>query len=226
MRTQAKRVYTRKSARPSSGTRAKHRAKPTAATKTAAAHNRKPPARKQKPASGPAPRRKAAPPPDRQQLAYDEAVRLFQAQKFERADALFQKAMQGDNRALAHHAQVHSRICRQRLRPPEMKLRTAEDHYNYAVTLINARRLDEAARHLEAALHSAPKADYLHYAMAATQALLGNRQAAYERLKTAVELQPRNRILARGDADFAGILEYPPVASLLQIQRWNSSKTV
>ena len=156
---------------------------------------------------------------NKQQQYYDEAVRVFQSQKFERADALFQKVLEGPNRTLAHHAQVHSQICQKRLRPPEVRLKTADDHYNYAVTLLNERRLEEAARHLETALHMAPRADHLHYALAATQALQGNPQGAYERLKTAIALQPRNRALARGDSDFIGILEYPPVALLLQIER-------
>jgi hypothetical protein len=64
-----------------------------------------------------------------------------------------------------------------------------------------------------------PKADHVHYALAAARALQGNSQSAYERLKTAIDLEPRNRILARSDADFAGILGYPPVASLLHIDR-------
>lgn len=168
---------------------------------------------------------KTAPPPprpapDKQQQYYEEAVRLFHARKFDRADALFQKATEGPNRAVAHHAQVHSQICQQRLRPPEVTLKTADDHYNYAVTLMNARRLHEAAEHLQKALHLAPRADHLHYALAATEALLGNPQGAYERLKKAIDLQPRNRILARGDADFAGVLEYPPLASLLHRDRF------
>ncbi|HZS52379.1 MAG TPA: hypothetical protein VFA54_16030 [Bryobacterales bacterium] len=161
---------------------------------------------------------------EQQQKAYDEAMRLFQAHKFERADELFRKATEGPNRTLAHHAQIHSQICQKRLAPPEPKLKTADDHYNYAVTMMNARRLKEAAEHLEMALHMAPQADHLYYALAATEALQGNPQGAYERLKTAIHLQPRNRILARGDADFAGILEYPPLASLLQLDRGWSPK--
>jgi len=162
---------------------------------------------------------------EKQRQQFEEAVRLFHAQKFDRAEALFQRALEGPNRTLAHHAQVHAQICAKRLHPPAVSLKTADDHYNYAVTLINARKLQEAAAHLETALHLAPQGDHIHYAMAAAQALQGNPQGAYERLKTAIDLQPRNRILARGDADFAGILEYPPLASLLQSERGGPVKT-
>ncbi len=163
-------------------------------------------------------------PREKQEQYYDEAVRLFQAQRFDHAAALFQKVLEGPDRTLAHRAQVHSQICQQRITPLEINLKTAEDHYNYAVTMMNARRLKEAAQHLEKALEMAPQADHVHYALAAANALLGNAEAAYERLKTAIELQPRNRYLARGDSDFAGMLEYAPMASLLQIDRGGFSK--
>jgi tetratricopeptide (TPR) repeat protein len=152
----------------------------------------------------------------KQQQSYEEAIGHFHSQKFERAKALFQKALDGPNRALAHHAQIHLQICQKKLAPAEVTCKTAEDHYNYAVTLINTRRLSEASRHLEAAIGMSPEADHLHYALAAAEALQGNPQGAYERLKTAIHLQPRNRILARGDADFSSILDYPPLAALLQ----------
>jgi tetratricopeptide (TPR) repeat protein len=156
---------------------------------------------------------------DKQQELYEEAIRLFYAQKYDRAAALFQKAMQGENRTLAHHAQVHASICARRQRQPQVQLRTAEDHYNYAVTLLNARRLEEAVKHLETALRMAPHADHLHYALAAAQALAGNREGAYQRLRTAIELEPQNRARARADGDFAGVLEYHPLAVLLHLDR-------
>ena len=159
---------------------------------------------------------------DKQQQHYEEGVRLFHAKIFDRAGSFFQRATQGPNRTLAHHAQVHFQICQKRMQPQEVKLTTAEDHYNYAVTLINARRLKEAAEHLELALRMAPKGDHLHYALAATQALQGNPQAAYEKLRAAIELRPQNRILARSDPDFSGILDYPPIALLLQLDRRSS----
>src|SRR5262249_39941408 len=62
------------------------------------------------PPAKPAPKSPPAAPPDaraiEQQRHYGEATRLFQAHKFERASALFQKAMDGPDRALAHHAQM------------------------------------------------------------------------------------------------------------------------
>ena len=183
---------------------------------------REPAAKKPIMANAPANAQKPLTPPvefQKQQQAYDEAIRLFHHKNFERADALFRRAMEGPDRSLAHHAQIHSQICQKRVRPPAVDFKTAEDHYNYAITMINARRLKEAAEHLQKALQMAPHADYMHYALAATAALQGNGQGAYESLKRAVEIHPRNRQLARTDADFAGVLDYAPLATLLQIER-------
>ena len=160
----------------------------------------------------------------KQQKLYEDAMRLFQAREFQKADGLLQKVIQGPDRSLALRAQVHSQICRTRTHPQTIVLRTAEDHYNYAIALINYRRLKEASQELETALAMEPSADHIHYALAATYSLLGNPQGACERLRSAISLQPRNRFLARGDADFAAILEYPPLALLLHLDR-GPSKT-
>ena len=42
---------------------------------------------------------------------------------------------------------------------------------------------------------------------------------AYQRLKAAIELEPGNRQRARADADFLGILGYPPMVALLHLDR-------
>jgi len=199
-------------------TKAKPRVKP--APKKPPPTPKKPPPKKKRPAPPPAPPPSAAAIlAEKQEGLYGEAIRLFYAQKYDRADALFRKIIQGPDRTLAHHAQVHSNICAGRLRQPQVYLRTVEDHYNYAVTMMNARKLEEATQHLETALRLAPQADHIHYAMAATQALRGNPEGAYQRLKTAIELEPGNRQRARADADFLGILGYPPLVALLRLDR-------
>lgn len=234
MKKKAAPVRSRKAARPSASKSRNRNSRGSRRTTTSlkAVKGKGPAPRARAVAVMAAPPSKPAPPPppdpaaERQQQQYTEAIRLFNSQKFDRADALLQKVMEGPNRTLAHHAQIHSQICRKKLAPAEVNLKTAEDHYNYAVTMINARRLAEAAQHLEAGIRMAPEADHLHYALAATEALRGNAQGAYERLKTAIQLQPRNRILARGDADFSGVLDYHPLATLLHVDSgWSPKAT-
>jgi Flp pilus assembly protein TadD len=98
-------------------------------------------------------------------------------------------------------------------------LRSADDFYNYGVALMNARNVAAAREHLETAARLAPGCDYIHYALGLAQALTGDLAAAYENLKRAIELEPRNRIIARQDADLAPLANHPPLDSLLYPER-------
>lgn len=145
---------------------------------------------------------------------YEAAVRLMQEQKYERAKALFEKAMLGPSPELAERARVHLNTCKQRLERHAAPIRTPEDHYNVAVALINSGRLDDAEQHLNRALKLTPRADHAYYALAAVQSLKGDIESALENLKTAIELEPRNRYLARNDRDFTALTEDPRFADL------------
>ena len=147
--------------------------------------------------------------------SFEQAIRLFHAQKFAEALNLFTKAMDGPHREMAHNAQLHIRMCERRLATPSVELKTADDHYNYAVALINSRNLNTAQQHLETALKMDSSADHVHYALALCRGLSGDLQGAYENLRRAIELQPRNRIAARQDADFASFSGFPPIQQLL-----------
>lgn len=147
--------------------------------------------------------------------SFEQAIRLFHARKFAEARDQFMKATDGPNREMAHNAQLHIRMCDRRLVTPSVELKTAEDHYNYAITLINSRALNTAQQHLETALKMDSGADYVHYALALCRGLSGDLQGACENLRRAIELQPRNRVAARQDADFASFASFPGIQQLL-----------
>ena len=150
-----------------------------------------------------------------QLAAFDSAVKLFHSRKFSQAREQFQKAAEGPERAVADRAVLHIAMCDRRLQQGTVTLRSAEDHYNYGVALINTRNLAEARTHLEKALEIAPDSDHIHYALALAQALGGDFAGAHNNLKRAIELEPRNRLIARQDADFAPLVNQPPLDSLL-----------
>lgn len=147
--------------------------------------------------------------------AFENAVRLFHAAKFSEARELFAKAVGGPNREMGHNAELHIRMCDRRLQKPIVDLKTAEEHYNYGVAMVNARKLADAQQHLEAALKLEPNADHVLYALALCRGLAGDIDAACENLKRAIDLEPRNRIAARQDADFGGFSSYPQIQQLL-----------
>ncbi|HTT60306.1 MAG TPA: hypothetical protein VMG35_00645 [Bryobacteraceae bacterium] len=152
---------------------------------------------------------------------FEEGMRLLHARKFQPARELFLQAMQGPDRTVAHRAGLHARICEQRLESAAPVLSTPEEHYNYAITLINSRDLATAQRHLRAALEADSTADHVLYALAACQSLGGDLHAAYENLRRAIDLQPRNRLSARQDPDFAAMAEHPAFVRLLYPEKKN-----
>ena len=162
--------------------------------------------------TGTAPPRETGP---SQMESFEESMRLFHARKFQQAREFFLRAMDGPDRAVSHRAELHARICEQRLESTRLVLNTPEEHYNYAITLINSRDLATAQEHLRAALDADASADHVLYALAACQSLGGDLQSAYENLKRAIDLQPRNRLAARQDPDFAAMAEHPAFIRLL-----------
>jgi len=151
----------------------------------------------------------------KQLSSFEAAMKLFHTRKLKDARELFQIAEGGPERDVAQRARLHIAMCDRRLEQEIVELGSAEDYYNYGIALINARKVTEARTHLEKALQMAPGADHIHYALALAQALSGDVMSAHDNLKRAIELEPRNRILARQDADFAPLAHQPPLDVLL-----------
>ena len=151
----------------------------------------------------------------RQWAAYEAAMRLFHARNLKEARDLFAQASVGPERDVAQRARLHIAMCDRRLEQTPVALGTAEDYYNYGIALFNARNVTAAVEHLETALRLAPGSDHIYYALGLAQALAGDLNGAYGSLKRAIELEPRNRIAARQDADIAHLTGQPPFEGLL-----------
>src|SRR6202041_1087690 len=137
-----------------------------------------------------------------------------------RAKQSLERVLEGPSKELGDRAQMHIRICEQRItRPPVPALKSAEEHYTQGVALMNLGRWDEAREHLDRARKSAPKADHIVYAMAALDCLTGEAESAMQNLKVAIQLRPENRYHARNDEDFAFLQEDPRFTELLYPER-------
>lgn len=151
---------------------------------------------------------------------YEEALSLFQQQKLHRAKQVLERVLAGPSKELADRAQVHVRICEQRIsRLPAVAPKTAEEHYTQGVAMMNLGRWDEAREHLERARKASPKSDHIVYAMAALDCLTGEAESAMQNLQLAIQLRPENRYHARNDSDFAFLQEDPRFTELLYPER-------
>jgi tetratricopeptide (TPR) repeat protein len=147
---------------------------------------------------------------------YDEALTLFHQQKFARAKQELEKVLEGPSKELADRARMHLKIADQRMKPSaEQNPHTAEEHYQRGVAMMNVGRWDDARESLDKARKAAPKADHIHYALAALDCLTGEADSALANLKVAIQLRPENRYHARNDEDFAFLQEDPRFTELL-----------
>jgi tetratricopeptide (TPR) repeat protein len=147
---------------------------------------------------------------------YDEALSLFHQQKFAKAKAELEKVLEGPSKELADRARMHLKIAEQRMKPSsELNPKTSDEHYQRGVAMMNIGRWDEARESLDKARKAAPKADHIHYALAALDCLTGEADSALANLKVAIQLKAENRYHARNDEDFAFLQEDPRFTELL-----------
>jgi tetratricopeptide (TPR) repeat protein len=160
-----------------------------------------------------------APSAARQLASFEAGIRFLNARRLKEAREQFVDAAAGPERDVAQRARLHIAMCDRRLQQATVSLGSAEDYYNYGIALINSRNVAEARTHLEKALQIAPGSDHIHYALALAQALSGDVSSAYDNLKRAIELEPRNRLIARQDADFGPMAHQPPFDALLHPEK-------
>ncbi len=157
---------------------------------------------------------------DPQLAAFEEAMQLFHRREFAAAMPLFSQAGQGPNLDVGQTAQMHARMCQQRLGASQQPtLVSAEDYYTYGLALTNQRKYPEAEKSLAKAATLAPRADHIHYALALARGLQGDYRGAAESLSRAIEIQPGNRAAARADADFHEVLQHSPVRELVYSEK-------
>ena len=148
--------------------------------------------------------------------SYEAGLRSMQEHKFDKAKPLFQKVLAGPSKELADRATVHLNVCNQHLdRAPASQFKTAEEHFDYAVSLMNLGDYVTAREHLEKLLKQNAKADYVIYGLAALDCLTGHVEDSLRRLDEALRLNAQLRFQARNDSDFQNLAEDPRFTELL-----------
>jgi tetratricopeptide (TPR) repeat protein len=147
--------------------------------------------------------------------SYQDGLRLLQERKFDRARALFQKVADIGIRQLSDRAKVHLQTCNQHLEHTATSFNSLEEHYDYAVSLINLGDYITAREHLETILKQSPNSDYALYGMAVLDCLTGQYEDSLRRLEHAIRLNRSNRFQARNDSDFKNLADDPRFTELL-----------
>lgn len=146
---------------------------------------------------------------------YQEGLRALQERKFDRAKSLFQKVIAGPNKELSDRATVHLNACNQYLERTVNTFKSPEEHYDYAVSLINLGDYVSAREHLDKLLKQASHSDYVYYGLSVLDCLTGHFEESLRNLTQAIRLNPNNRFQARNDSDFNNLADDPRFTELL-----------
>jgi len=146
---------------------------------------------------------------------YELALKALQERKFERAKALLQKVIDGPSTELSDRAAVHLKVCNQQLARAATAFKTPEEHYDFAVSVMNQGKYDDARTHLQKILKQHPKADYALYGLALLDCLTNKVEDALRHLDEAIRLNPALRFQARNDSDFHNLADDPRFTELL-----------
>jgi tetratricopeptide (TPR) repeat protein len=146
---------------------------------------------------------------------FEAAMKALQGQKFDKAKALLEKVLEGPSRELADRARMYMNVCNQQLSKSSTSFKTSEEHYDYAVALINGGNFVDARTHLEKILKQNPKADYATYGLAVLDCLTNRTEEALRNLQQAIKLNPNNRFQARNDSDFNTMADDPRFTELI-----------
>ena len=146
---------------------------------------------------------------------FQSAMVLLQQGKFDKALAAFEKLLAAAPPELLERCKMYLSICQKQLDKPPLTFSTPEEHYDYAISLLNTGYFEDSREHFNAILASHPMADYVYYGMALLDAITGQPQECLQNLARAIELNPRNRLQARVDNDFQNIVDDPRFTELL-----------
>ena len=148
--------------------------------------------------------------------SYEAGLRAMQEHKFEKAKPHFQKVIGGPSKELVDRATVHLNICNQHLeKTSATQFKTPEEHFDYAVSLMNVGDYVTAREHLDKLLKQNAKADYVVYGLAALECLTGHVEDSLRHLDEALRLNAQLRFQARNDSDFQNLAEDPRFTELL-----------
>lgn len=148
-------------------------------------------------------------------VEYEAAVRLMQEGKFEKARTSFEKLLAAGAGSLADRVRMYISASTAQLSRQQTKFDNHEEHYDYAVSLLNDGNYEDAKEQFLEILKQNGDADYAFYGLAVIASMTGDSHTCLEHLTEAIRRNPRNRIQARADSDFQDMADDPRFTELL-----------
>jgi len=146
---------------------------------------------------------------------YEAALRLMQDGKYDKAHAAFEKMLTAGAGDLGDRVRMYSNACLLQAAKGKNTFSSHEEHYDYAVSLLNDGHYEDAREQFKLILKANDKADYALYGLAVLSSMTGDSHRCLEHLTEAIRQNPRNRIQARADSDFQDMADDPRFTELL-----------
>ncbi len=146
---------------------------------------------------------------------YEAALRLMQEGKYEKAHAAFDKMLAAGPGDLAERIRMYINACLLQVSKGKTTFTSHEEHYDYAISLLNDGHYEDAREQFKSILKENDKADYAFYGLAVLASMTGDSHTCLEHLTEAIRQNPRNRIQARSDSDFQDMADDPRFTELL-----------
>lgn len=146
---------------------------------------------------------------------YEAAVLLLQQGKYEKALSALEKLLPDAPAEIQDRCRMYINTCQRQLQGRVRSFPTPEEHYDFAISLLNTGYYEEAREQLNQILNDHPGADYAFYGMAVLEAITGRAQDCLSSLARAIELNPKSRLQARVDNDFQNMADDPRFTELL-----------
>jgi tetratricopeptide (TPR) repeat protein len=146
---------------------------------------------------------------------YEAGLKAMQEHKYEKAKPLLEKIVTSGPRELADRARMHLNSCIQQMASAATTFKSQDEHFDYAVSLMNAGQYDQSRVHMEKILKQNAKADFALYGLAVLDCITGQVESSLKNLSEAIRLNQQNRFQARNDSDFQNMADDPRFTELL-----------
>jgi tetratricopeptide (TPR) repeat protein len=146
---------------------------------------------------------------------YEAALRLMQDGKYDKAHVAFDKMLATSPSDLAERIRMYISACLLQLSKGKTTFSSHEEHYDYAISLLNSGHYEDAREQFKLILEQNDKADFAFYGLAVLSSMTGDSHTCLEHLTEAIRQNPRNRIMARADSDFQDMADDPRFTELL-----------